>query len=97
LDASYQTIAQALVSICPAGFEQARMVAQVGDDWSDIRYDCTVAGQTREGVTGDTATSSKVDDALQDLRRAWPAQPWSSCTFTLSPDGQFKFDVSYDD
>lgn len=50
-----------------------------------------------EGIPGDVLTSSRVDDVLKDLRKQWPGPPWSRCTFTLFPNGEFKFDVAYDD
>lgn len=40
-----------------------------------------------------------IDGALHALREQSTASgmPWSRCTFTLFPDGEFKFDVAYDD
>ena len=42
----------------------------------------------------------EIGERLRDLRAATKQdgrEPWSRCTFTLFPDGEFKFDVEYDD
>jgi Protein of unknown function, DUF600 len=88
------------MATCPSGFEQAQMVAEVADGYSDIRYDCRSQGREQQGLASAIEQDLKVDAALHELRAQMtiPGQKsWTNCTFTLFPDGTFKFDVEYDD
>lgn len=98
--AAYQTLAEALLSVCPPGFTAARIGAALDDDWSDVAYSCDMPRGPEQGLAADADTDFKVDDALHALRgmmKQGDAAAWSRCTFTLFPDGRFKFDVEYDD
>jgi hypothetical protein len=70
-----------------------------GDNGS-VRYDCELDGRIIEGMRSETIRDYNVYKSLKEIRKAMtiPGQtPWSRCTFTLFPDGKFKFDVEYDD
>ena len=96
----YQIFAQALIATCPANYTEARLIAELDQGYSDIRYDCVVEGALQAGLQSKIEDDLKVDKALHGLRQQMtvPGQePWSKCVFTLHPDGTFKFDVEYDD
>ena len=97
-DHLYGTIARALRTICPAGFREARMDAEVEDDWTEKTYRYRDAGGWSQGVPVEASLDFAVDDALMALREgmAQAGRPkWRSCTFSLGPDGGFAFDVAY--
>lgn len=98
--AHYQQLAQALIQVCPANFISAELEAQVGDDWSEIKYHCALPGGEQRGLPAPAAVDFATDETLHQLRKGMQQDgrtPWSRCTFRLQPDGQFKFDVKYDD
>ena len=99
MEAHYQVIANALVASCKPNFESATLDADVQSDHSKISYSCNFPGRT-ESVTPGMRVGSQVDDALHELRAEMKhsgRHPWSRCKFTLFPDGNFTFDVEYDD
>ena len=98
--AIYQVFAKALLVTCPEGFEEARIDAELESDWSQKSYHCKIDGQWSEGRAVSADIDFDVDDALHDLRNMMKQegkQPWSRCTFTLKPNGEFNLDVSYPD
>jgi hypothetical protein len=98
--AAYQALANALMAVCPPDFTQARVTAEIKDDWSKVEYSCETPSGPKTGLAADADTDFTVDDALHDLRdmmKPAAGAPWSRCTFTLTPDGKFDFAVDYDD
>jgi hypothetical protein len=96
----YGALANALTVICPNDFTEAKIEAEVHDDWSKTVYTCKVDSNWSQGLEAPVDADFEVDEALVDIRKAMtvPGQkPWSKCKFTLFPDGTFKFDVEYDD
>jgi hypothetical protein len=96
----YQQLAEAAAEVCGTDFSEARIVAKIGDDSGNIRFDCAAAETITEGLRSDTPRDYRVYKALKKIRESMTIpgqQPWSRCTFTLFPDGKFKFDVEYDD
>lgn len=95
----YEKIADALSANLPADFLSVVLRAQVGDDWTDkeIWYQ-TAEDRLQPEIS--SSSSFQIGRSLRELRNSMtmPGQePWSRCTFTLFPDGKFKFDVEYDD
>jgi hypothetical protein len=100
MESKYQILAEALLLACPEGFSKGELVAKMDSGFSNVRYNCHIDGEHKVGLDGDKVNDFKVDDALHEIRTQMtvPGQkPWSKCTFTLFPDGKFKFDVDYDD
>jgi hypothetical protein len=99
MEALYSILALSLSEHCPSNFEKAWINAVVEDDFSKQRHTCLINGETKYPDIP-TLETSKLGDALREIRKQMtiPGQkPWSRCTFTLFPDGKFKFDVEYDD
>jgi hypothetical protein len=97
MEAYYQAIATEIVSHCPKDFREATLTARLEEGASEFSLRC-VAGDgevVKPRVGG--LSAANVDDALADLRQHWPSGRFSTCAFTLKPDGKFKFDVGYDD
>ncbi|MBX7482729.1 hypothetical protein [Qipengyuania qiaonensis] len=94
----YQTLAKALVAICPDGFDEARVDAELEGDWSQKGYYCKVGGIWSNGKSVPADLDFEVDDALHALRgmmRQEGREPWAKCSFLMKRDGSFTFDVSY--
>ncbi len=99
MDADYQKIAQILNSTCPAGYSRAWVEAEVKPDWNKQRLWCEHEGK-KEQPDIDALKQYQLGEHLTALQSSMTIpgeQPWSRCTFTLFPDGKFKFDVEYDD
>jgi Protein of unknown function, DUF600 len=99
MENAYQVLAAILSSNCPDGFQNASIQARLADDFSQMQYWCEVSGKKIQPSIP-SMQKSDVDDALHEIRKQMTIpgeQPWSRCTFTLFPDGKFKFDVEYDD
>jgi hypothetical protein len=99
LDNMYQDIAAVLHNACPAGYTKSWISAEVDDDWNEQEIWCeTQVGKSQPDIDG--PSSFRIGEKLQEIRRNMtvPGQkPSTKCTFTLFPDGTFKFDVDYDD
>ena len=97
MEAYYQALATEIVSHCPADFREATLSARMDEGASEFSLSC-VAGNgevVKPRVGG--LSAANVDGALADLQDHWPSGRFSTCVFTLKPDGDFKFNVGYDD
>lgn len=95
MEAYYQALATEIVSHCPRDFREATLTARRDGGASEFSLRC-VAGNgevVRPRVGG--LSAANVDGALADLQEHWPSGRFSTCVFTLKPDGGFKFDVGY--
>jgi hypothetical protein len=99
VDNPYAFIGSQLAQVCPAPFDKAWLEAKLDEGHSSVRYWCDAGGrQTQPDVPA--VKAFEIDAALDQLRQQAVEQSgraWSSCTFTLFPDGEFKFDARYDD
>lgn len=95
-------IARAIASHAPVGWTKAWVSARVDEDYvGNLKADY-VDQQGQEhwfdlDNASDVMSMSKAILAMRDTMRQGEKQPWSNCTFTLFPNGEFKFDVAYDD
>lgn len=99
MEAAYQDIAIALHESCPPGYSRAWIEAEVGDDWDDQTLWCEAGGvksQPRMAAEKQLAVGRNLRSLRVQMTAPGEA-PWTYCTFTLFPDGKFKFDVKYDD
>lgn len=99
MEGAYMVLATVLSSHCGSDFSDAKIIARLAQGFSDVEYVCNIEAKSTAFLP-DIMDSVKVDDALHELRDSMtiPGEdPWSRCTFTLFPDGKFKFDVEYDD
>jgi hypothetical protein len=100
VDVSYRQLASEIVEHCPSSFSKAKLSGQLVDDVSTFSLECVRPDGEKLLPRIGGLSASNIDDALHEIREAMtiPGQtPWSRCTFTLFPDGKFKFDVEYDD
>ena len=95
----HEEIATYLNEVCPSGYSKAWIDAEVSSSTSSNQYWCeTEAGESQPEVSA--LTNVRVAKQLIGLREQMggdDAAGWSRCTFTLFPDGKFKFDIHYDD
>jgi hypothetical protein len=97
----YQEISTEINQICGSLYTEAALKGDLSEkDVAGIQLRCkNLDGSERlPRVSGMPAY--KISKALLDIRTQMtvPGQaPWSRCTFTLFPDGKFRFDVEYDD
>lgn len=94
-----QTLAQSLADGAPKGWQTIMVDAEVGEDYIDMG----IKAKSATGVASFALPEREqtiVEDTIfairKDLTQASHA-PWSHCNITLSADGDFKFDVKYDD
>lgn len=96
----YHAIAVALNNTVPEAYVEAKIRAEVTADTADVGvYYVTGSGQEKN-VGLATSDAITVTDSFIDLRHEMTQSgqpPWSRAVFTLTPDGKFKLDVSYDD
>jgi len=75
------------------------VVAEVHDDWLDIRFNLVRGGEVVQGVDGGAEMSNAVADALltirDDMMQAGQ-EDWHHCNYVLRSDGSFKFDIDRD-
>jgi hypothetical protein len=98
MDTYYNNIAEIVLAACPENITRCWISAEVKDDWSEqeVWYE---NGNGKFQPDIESIAISKIADKLRAIRAQMtiPGQaPWSRCTFTLFPDGKFKFDVEYD-
>lgn len=98
----HETIARVLADFAPPGWQKAWLSASVNDGHvGDITTDyIDAAGAENWFDIDDTGKILDVSQALVELRTSMKQEghaPWSSCVFTLFPQGNFKLDVQYKD
>lgn len=99
MNAHYQEIALILEEVCPAGYTKAWVEAEVKPDWNRQIIWCEI-GNNKSQPDMDVLKQYSIGQNLTALQLEMTIpgeEPWSRCTFTLFPDGKFKFDVEYDD
>lgn len=95
----YQDIADILARLRAPDGNAVRLNATLDDAFSDLEY-AQLNGEEATFVVPSPSDGAQVHTALHELRADMTMSgeaPWSRCTFTLFPDGKFKFDVEYDD
>jgi Protein of unknown function, DUF600 len=100
VSADYQIIAEALAQSAPAGWQKAWVNSKVDDGVSENTFDYQKSDGSEYWFDPESVKVAVIGRAIRKIRdqMAIPGQkPWSRCTFTLYPDGKFKFDVEYDD
>lgn len=99
-DDAYAAIAKALISSAPVGWQKIIVYSSVEETVSKSMFDFINTDGKQTWFDPDSLTVAVVGRNFRDIRDSMtmPGQePWSRCTFTLFPDGKFKFDVEYDD
>ncbi len=96
----YQEMAKILISELPSKWDKAWIKAVTEDSAIETSYFYQAELGSEKWLDPNFSQTDKASDALMSIRESMtiPGQkPWSRCTFTLFPDGTFKFDVEYDD
>ena len=100
VEQQYQKIAQNFTPALPAEWRKAWISGEVSSDHTDLEFGYEDDRGGESWIVPETTNRLEIRDALKSLRDIMAApgqQPWSRCAFRLFPDGNFKFDVEYDD
>jgi hypothetical protein len=99
--AHYEMISSEIIEICGPQYVEAQLYGDLSaNDVAGIKLKCKNADGSENSPRVGGMPAFKISKALMNLQSEMtiPGQkPWSRCTFTLFPDGKFKFDVEYDD
>lgn len=96
----FQTIAQIISSSINDDWERGWVEGEVGEDTSSLQFWFLKPDGEKGQNRPSTLQSVQVSDALIALRSQMAQdgnKPWSRAVFTLTPDGKFNLEVSYDD
>jgi hypothetical protein len=93
-----QDLAHAVINICPSGYNQAKLEAELDDDWArlDLRCIDDSGGETRALLKGGASLDlhDQLDIVRDEMARA-TGYKWKKCIFVILPGGKFKLDVEY--
>ena len=96
MDQNYQEIATTLASACPSSFTEAWVEAEVNDGHTKQQIWCS-DGSDKSQPTISAMEGFKISKSLLKIKDVMPNKEWSRCTFRLFSNGEFKFDIHYDD
>ena len=96
MDDAYQAIAREVVNLCGAGFESARLSLETDKDFLSLALVCQLPGGGTETPRVAGRAASNIDDAVDDLKEAWPGPPFKGGVFHVQGDGAFRFDATYE-
>jgi hypothetical protein len=94
----YQTLTHIVSQQCPPGFIEARINAELDDDWARIRLVCVTndEGEVEAPVRGiELADIHENLDGVREEMASLSGSRWKSCTFTVLAGGKFRIDVQY--
>jgi len=91
-DDPYLELGRAIAGQCPAGFEEARLDAELGERGATLRLACALAGGSEEGVAVDPAAQGRIQALLERIRDE-DERGWRACTVTLRKGGGFSMDL----
>ena len=93
-----QDLAQVVIDICPSGYSQARLNAELDEGYAEIDLRCIndLGEEFRSPLEG----ISRLDlhDKLDNVREEMAKQSgskWKKCQFVIQPDGRFKLEVEF--
>jgi hypothetical protein len=97
---NFQEVAKQMLPMIPEGYEKAVIHCKLSDGHSNLQFRYDGPTQKELNIDPDTTRAYRISQLLEDIQSETKQpgkQAWSRCTFTLFPDGKFKFDVEYDD
>jgi hypothetical protein len=99
-DDVYLSLGRAIASQCPAGFEEAKLKAEVGGAVASMSLACTPEGGSETPVAIDSMAQADIQALLERVREATvreedQGRQWNRCEVTLRKGGRFQMDVYY--
>jgi hypothetical protein len=93
-----QSLAAVVLSTCPTGYDEARLEAEVDENYAEMELLCY--NQSGELVRSNLPGLSGPDihdilDAIRERMAEASGERWTRCVFLVRPDRSFKLDVSY--
>lgn len=93
-----EKLARTLAQAAPPGWQRIIVDAEVGDDYIDMGLKASANG-TLSSFTLPSREQAIVEDTIWAMRKDLTKEassPWSRCNITITADGDFRMDVSYD-
>ena len=98
-DDVYLMLGRAIASQCPAGFEEAKLEADLGSAVASLRLACTPEGGAEAEQAIDPMAQADIQSLLERIREGSIGEEekrrWNRCTVTLRKGGRFQMDVYY--
>lgn len=91
-DDPYLELGRAIAGQCPAGFEEARLEAELGEDGATLRLACTPEGGSETRPAVDPIAHDRIQALLERIRDQ-DERGWRACTVTLRKGGGFSMDL----
>lgn len=94
-----QDLAQLTLKICPAGYGETQLKAEIDEGWAQLDLRCrNPAGHEcvsplEGGVRGDLYD---ILDAIRTEMAKVSGQKFAKCAFVLAANGTFNFNVEYE-
>ncbi len=96
-DEVYLNLGRAIAGLCPSGFEEARLDAEMGEAPA-MRLACTPEGGPETPLAVDPLAQAHIQELLEEIRAKTVREnegPWHKCSVTLRKGGRFAMDVYY--
>ena len=97
-DDLYLSLGRAIAGLCPSGFEQAALAAELGEGAAIMTLACTPQDGSEAPVPIDPISHSRIHELLELIRdKGAEGDPrrWRTCEVTLRKGGRFAMDVHY--
>jgi hypothetical protein len=99
-DDVYLSLGRAIASQCPAGFEEAKLDAEMDGAVASMRLACTPESGSEGPRTIDPMAQADIQALLERIREATVREQddgrrWNRCAVVLRKGGRFQMDVYY--
>ena len=94
----YLSLGRAIAGLCPSGFEEAVLGAELGEGAAIMTLACTPQDGSEAPVPIDPISQSRIHELLELIRdKGAEGDPrrWRTCEVTLRKGGRFAMDVHY--
>ena len=95
---AFQTLAELMMSQCPAGYGGARLEAELDANYASVALVCQDEEGGELSIELPPRTSVDLHYALENVRQEMAQQTgntWKTCVATIRSDGKFAMDVGY--
>lgn len=97
-DDVYLSLGRAIAGLCPSGFEQATLEAELGEGAATMKLACTPQDGSEAPVPIDPMSQGRIHELLELIREKGAEgdqRRWRKCEVTLRKGGRFQMDVHY--
>jgi hypothetical protein len=94
-----QDLGHLVTRLCPSGFVQARLEAELDTGFADLRLTCHMPGDRKVEASLPPVDTYKMhmdlDRIREDMARKGGGAKWRFCLFTVTSGGKFDMSVTY--